>query len=93
MNAKTWDSCKELFIKDLKILPVHSQYTFPLSLFSVKNNDQYKPNQEIHSINTRYSMNLHLQISSLAVYTIMELRVFNHLPPNIKKAKAISESI
>jgi hypothetical protein len=79
------NSCRELF-KDLKILPLHSEYIFSLSLFVVKNKDQ--SNQENHSINTIYSINLHLPTSSLAVYqrglTIMELRVFNHLPPNIK---------
>jgi hypothetical protein len=87
MNAKTRDSCKELF-KDLKILPLHSQYIFSLSLFVVKNKDQYKSNQEIHSINTGYVMNLHLPTSSLAIYQrgayYYGIRVFNHLPPNIK---------
>jgi hypothetical protein len=67
MNAKTRDSCRKLF-KELKILPLYSQYTFSLSLSVIQNKDQYKNNQEIHSINIRYSMNLHSQTSSLAVY-------------------------
>jgi hypothetical protein len=67
MNAKTIDSCRELF-KDPKILPLYLQYIFSLSLFVVKDKDQYKSNQEIHSINTRYGTNLHLPTSSLAVY-------------------------
>jgi hypothetical protein len=40
------ESCKELF-KDLKILPLLSQHIFSLSLFVVKNKDQYKSNQDI----------------------------------------------
>jgi hypothetical protein len=66
MNAKTRDSCRELF-EDLKILPLHSQNIFSLSLFVIKNKDQYKSNQEIHSINTIYSKNLHPPTSSSAV--------------------------
>jgi hypothetical protein len=86
MKAKTIDSCRELF-KEIKILLIHSQY-ISLLLFVVKNKDQYKSDQEIHSINTRYSTNLHLPTSSLAVYQrgayYYGIRVFNHLPPNIK---------
>jgi hypothetical protein len=87
MNAKTRDSCRELF-KDLKILPVHSQYIFSISLFVIKNEDQYNSYQEIHSINTRCSTNLHLPTSSLAVYQrgayYYGIRVFNHSSSNIK---------
>jgi hypothetical protein len=76
MNAKTSDSCRELF-KELKILPLHSQYIFSLSFLVENNKDQYKSSQEIRSINARYSMNLHLPTSSLAVYqrghTVTEL--------------------
>jgi hypothetical protein len=61
---------------------------FSLSIFVVKSKDQYKSNQDIHSINTRYSTNLHLTTSSLAIYQrgahYYGIRVFHHLPPNIK---------
>jgi hypothetical protein len=67
MNAKTRDSCREV-VKNLKILPLYSQYIFSLSLFVVDNKDQYKSNQEFHSFNTRYSMNLHLPTPNLAVF-------------------------
>jgi hypothetical protein len=66
-NAKAAASCRELF-KALTILPLYSQCIFSLPLFPVKNKDQYKYNQEIHSINTGYSTNLRLPTSSLAVY-------------------------
>jgi hypothetical protein len=62
MNEKTRDLCKELFI-DLQILPLHSQYIFSLSLFVVKNKDQYKSNHQIHSVNTRYSTNNFIEFS------------------------------
>jgi hypothetical protein len=85
--AKPRDSCRELF-KDLKILPLYSQYIFSLSLFVVNNNDQYKSNQEIHSFNTRYTTNLHLPTSNLAVFQsgtyYSGIRVSNHLPSSIQ---------
>jgi hypothetical protein len=65
-TAKTTHSCQEL-IKDLKLLPLHSQYIFSLTLFFIKNKNQYKSNQEIQSINTIHSKNLHPPISSSAV--------------------------
>ena len=87
MNAKTRDSCRELF-KNLKILPMYSQYIFSLILFVVNNKDQYKSNHEIHSFNTRHSTNLHLPTSRLTVFQrgpyYFGIRAFNHLPPCIK---------
>jgi hypothetical protein len=61
-----------------------------LPLFVLNNKDQAKSNQEIHNINTRYRSNLHLPISSLAVYKRRSrpqyygLRALNQLPRNIK---------
>jgi hypothetical protein len=80
MNSRDRDCHGELF-KNLKILPLYSQYMFtPLLLLLllllllvvvvvvvvVKNKDQYKSNQEVHSTNTRYSTNIHPPISNLA---------------------------
>jgi hypothetical protein len=87
INAKTRGSCGELF-KSLKVLPLYSLYIFSLSLFVVNNKDQYKSNQEIHSFSTRYSTNLHLPTSNLAIFQrgtyYFRIRVFNRLPPSIK---------
>jgi hypothetical protein len=87
MNAETRDSCRELF-RNLKILSFYSQYIFSLSQFFVNSKYWYKSNQEIHSFNTRYSVNLHLPTSYLAVFQrgayYFGIRVFNHLPPSIK---------
>jgi hypothetical protein len=78
----------ELF-KNLNILPIHSQYIFSLlSVAVVKNKDQYKSNQEVHSTNTRYSTNLHPPISNLAAFQRgtyhFGIKVVSHLPSIIK---------
>jgi hypothetical protein len=54
MNARNRDSCYQLF-KNLKILPLKSQYIFSLLLFVAKHRDLYESNAEIHNINTRSS--------------------------------------
>lgn len=83
---KTESLCRELF-KNLKTLPLCSKHIHFLSLFGVKNNDQYKLNQELHSINTCYSTNLHPPTSHLAfqreTYS-SGIEVFSHLPSSIK---------
>ena len=57
MNARNRDSCRQLF-KNLKILPLKSQYIFSLLLFVAENRDLYESNSEIHNINTRFSSDL-----------------------------------
>jgi len=52
------DSCNPLF-KKLNILPLYSQYIFPLSAFVVTNMDAFKSNSAIHSINTKQGFDLH----------------------------------
>jgi hypothetical protein len=53
------ESCRELF-KELKILPLSSQYTFSLLLFVVNNRDYFVSNSAYHSNNTRQRNYLHL---------------------------------
>jgi hypothetical protein len=67
MNARTRDSCRDLF-KNLKILPMYSQYIYYIILFVVNNRDLYRSNYETHSLNTSYTTNLHLPISQLTVF-------------------------
>jgi len=65
MNARNRDSCRQLF-KNLKILPLKSQYIFSLLLFVAKNRDLYESNSEIHNINTRFSSDFYiLQLQTL----------------------------
>jgi hypothetical protein len=88
-NAKTRDSCRDLF-KNLKILPMYSQYIYSIILFVVNNEDLYRSNYETHSLNTRYTCttNLHRFISWLTVFQkgpyYSGIRVYNHLPSYIK---------
>ena len=58
------DSCREHF-KNLKILPLQSQFLLSLLLFVIDNGDYFKVNSKIHNINTRNKSNLHLPISHL----------------------------
>jgi hypothetical protein len=48
MNAQTRDSCRDIF-KNLKILPMYSQYIYSLILFVVNNKDLFKSNHKIHT--------------------------------------------
>ena len=86
-KSRNRDSCRQLF-KRLGILPSQSTYIFLVLLFLVKNKGLYTTNQEIHSINTRYNINLHPPVCNLtefqeAVY-FSGIKLFNRLPLNIK---------
>jgi len=87
MNARNRDSCHQLF-KNLKILPLKSQYIFSLLLFVAKNRDLYESNSEIHNVNTRLSSNLHTPTANLITFQkgpfYFGIKVFNYLPTSIK---------
>ena len=87
MNARNRDSCHNLF-KNLKILPLKSQYIFSLLLLVARNRDLYESNSEIHSINTRFTSDLHTRTADLTTYQKgpfhFGIKVFNHLPTSIK---------
>ena len=51
------DSCCEL-LRNLVVLPLHSQYIFSLLLFVVKNRELFRSNSDVHNINTRYHSDL-----------------------------------
>ena len=63
MNARNRDPCHQLF-KNLKILPLKSQYIFPLLLFVAKNRDSYELNSEIHNINIDLVLTYILQLQT-----------------------------
>jgi len=54
MGSSNRDSYRELF-KNLKVLPLQSQYIFPLLLFVVKNRELFRSNSDVHNINTKYN--------------------------------------
>jgi hypothetical protein len=67
MNSSKNASCRQLF-KELKILPVQSQYIFSILLFVIKNKNQFLFNSQVHKINTRQTSNLYLPSANLTVY-------------------------
>jgi len=87
MNASSRVSCREFF-KKLNILPLHSQYILSLMLFVVQNMQEFTSNSEVHTINTRHRSDLHVPSITLTKYQkgvyYSGVRVFNHLPQNIK---------
>jgi hypothetical protein len=88
MNAKNRDSCRQLF-KNIKILPLKSQYIFSLLLFVAENRDLYESNSEIHNINTRFSCDLHTPTANLTTFQkgplYSGIKFFNRLPTSIKR--------
>jgi len=81
------ESCRNLF-KELKILPLMSQYILSLLIFVSNNREQYFANSEIHNINTRHPSNLHLTRAHLNIYQkavyYSGIKIFNSLPQDIK---------
>jgi hypothetical protein len=88
MGCRKEVSCRNLF-RDLKILPLMSQYILSLMMFTIKNKSQFTVNSEIHNISTRQHTNLHQPTSNLTGYQegiyYSAVRVYNNLPPHIKQ--------
>ena len=86
-NSRIRDLCRELF-KKFGILPLYSQYIFPLSIFVIKNKHLFYTNNQIHSIHTRFKTNLHQPIANLTQYQkgvyYSGIKIFNNLPHDIK---------
>jgi len=59
MKAKARDSCRPMFSK-LGILTLYSQYIFSILMFAVKHKDIFTYNIELHKINTRHKLDLHV---------------------------------
>jgi len=76
------------YLKKLSILPLHSQYILSLLMFVVQNIQEFTPNSEVHSINTRHKSDLHPPSIKLTEYQkgvyYSGIKIFNHLPQNIK---------
>jgi len=87
MNARNRNSCHQLF-KNLKILPLKSQYIFSLLLFVDKSRDLYESNLEIHNINTRFSSDFHTPTANLTTFQkgpfYFVIKVLNRLPTSTK---------
>ena len=87
MNAGRGESCQEL-LKQLNILPLHSQYILSLLLFVVKNINMFQRNSMFHSVNTRHCSDLHLPSVDLTkvqkVVYHSGIKIFNYLTTRIK---------
>jgi hypothetical protein len=82
-----WESCREHF-REMKILPLRSQYIFSLMMFAVKNKDLFNINRDCHQINTRQHMNMHMSQVNFSKYgngvCHMAVKIYNGLPKNLK---------
>jgi hypothetical protein len=81
------ESCRELF-KEMKILPLKSQYVYSLMMFLIRNRDKFVINKDYHEVNTTQNINLHMYQVTLAKYGKgeyhMAVKVFNGLPYKLK---------
>jgi len=65
-NAGRRDSCRQLY-KQLQLLPLPSQYIFPLLVFVNENRSLFLSNSENHNKNIRFNHNLHLPSTNLTL--------------------------
>ena len=83
MGLRNRDTCRENF-KNLKLLPLQSQYVLSLLLFLVGNRSFFKENLDIHNINTRSKTKLHKPLANLSTYQkrayYYGIKVFNRGP-------------
>jgi len=87
-NSNRYDTCRPLF-KQLRILPLPSQYIFSILLFVITNRKLFQLNSQVHNIHTRYNDNLHLSSTGLTLVqksvAYSGCKIYNNLPPQIKK--------
>jgi hypothetical protein len=81
------ESCREHF-REMKILPLRSQYTYSLAMFVVKNRDIFDINSDCCPINARQHMNIHMSQVNLSKYANgvyhMAVKIYNGLPKDLK---------
>ena len=88
MKAKARYSCREMFSRR-GIVTVHSQYIFSTLIFVIRHKDIFTVNKELHKINTRHKLDLHVPLTNQtkvqkAVY-YSGVTLFNSLPLGIKE--------
>jgi hypothetical protein len=86
-NSSSKDSCGDLF-KILNILQLLSQYIYSNLVFVVMNRGLFRSNYDIHNIQTRQKVDLHMPSSKIILSQkgvhYCESKIFNHLPSFIK---------
>jgi hypothetical protein len=90
VGAHPRTSCRRLF-KNLKILPVPSQYIYSLMNFFANNQENFQRNSSVHNINTRNKHHLHRPTANLSCFQknafYLGIRIFNSLPHSITNLK------
>jgi hypothetical protein len=87
MEAKMNDSCRDMF-KELGILTLYSQYIYSILMFVVGHRDIFTFNNEVHGLNTRQKLDLHVpsvkltKVKKGVYYTGITL--YNKLPNSIR---------
>ena len=88
MGCRRLASCRNLF-KNLKILPLMSQYIFSITMFIIKHKHQFTVNSKIHNINTRQHLNLHQPVPNLTGFKqgtyYSGVTIYNNLPSYMKQ--------
>ena len=74
-------------LRRLKVLPLKSQYIRSLLIIIVNDRDQFLIISEIHNINTRHSLNLHLPLENLDIYHKGTIQVFRILIVSLSTLK------
>jgi hypothetical protein len=88
LGLKKRDSCRDWF-KEMKILPLCSQYIYSLMFYIINNIHLFVRNTEVHNINTRQKINLFLPSTSFtkvqkgAYYS--GIKIYDHLPRELKQ--------
>jgi len=86
-NIRPRDSCREVF-KSMEIIMLYLQYIYSLVLYTINNKHLFDTNNKIHKYKTRNNNNLHHPIANISKFNkgayISGIKVFNHLPQNIK---------
>jgi hypothetical protein len=67
MSSRKKASCLQLF-KEVNILPIQSQYILSILLFVTKNKEHFISNSQVHTIDTRQNLDLHIPIANLTMY-------------------------
>jgi ribosomal protein L31 len=88
MGKQKRESCRELF-KELKILPLKSQYILSLALFILKNKTNLVINSDQHSFYTGNCKNFFVPQANLTTFQkgvyYSGVKIFTKLPNDIKK--------
>lgn len=85
------DTCKNLF-KEYEILTLPSLLIYELCSYVFNNKNKFISNKDVHGINTRQKNKFHIPFHNLNVAlkspNSLGLKVYNHLPPDIRECNS-----